>query len=161
VTRMKSTTMTTAWLDLRDAALSATRRGWPVTPGTFLGTDRRWHGRADAQALCPVEDTWRDTPVTDPAQAWKIWTHEPYGVLLVCGREMTVLELPVTLIGLLTPTEPVFPVVVTGSQRLLVITATDSDTLLPQLTEAGARLHGATWAQQLLLAALRDIKAAR
>ncbi len=107
---------------------------------------------------------------------------------------MTVLELPVTLIGLLTPTEPVFPVVVTGSQRLLVITATDSDTLLPQLTEAGVRLRGAgawvalpptttglvlfqrwftsptkgqtrlpraTWAQQLLLPALRDIKVAR
>jgi hypothetical protein len=40
---------TTTWLDLRDAALGATRRGWPVTPGTYLGTDRRWHGRDNAQ----------------------------------------------------------------------------------------------------------------
>ena len=58
---------TTTWLDLRDAALGATRRGWPVTPGTYLGTDRRWHGRDNAQTLCP-NDTWADAPVTDPAR---------------------------------------------------------------------------------------------
>lgn len=32
--------MTVAWLDSRNAALSVTRRGWPVVPGTSLGADR-------------------------------------------------------------------------------------------------------------------------
>jgi hypothetical protein len=42
---MRSTKLTVAWLDLRNAALSVTRRGWPVVPGTFLGADRHWRGR--------------------------------------------------------------------------------------------------------------------
>jgi hypothetical protein len=136
---------TTTWLDLRDAALSATRRGWPVTPGTYLGTDRRWHGRDNAQTLCPIKDTWWDTPVTDPAQAWDTWTQAPYGVLLVCGRAVAVLDLPVTLMGLLTPTEALFPVVVTSQSRLLAITKADPETTLsPRLAQAGVRLYGAS-----------------
>ena len=139
--------MTVAWRELRWAALSATRWGWPVTPGTFLGADRRWHGRGDAQALGPVEDTWRQAPVCDPARVEKIWSQAPFGVLLVCGQGVTVLELPYRFIGLLAalqPGEPVVPVVVTGSPpRFLVFTATDSDALLPELILAGVRLHGA------------------
>jgi hypothetical protein len=64
-----SSTMTVGWVELRRAAVSATRRGWPVAPGTFLGSDRHWHGRDEAKALCPVEDTWRSAPVTDPDRA--------------------------------------------------------------------------------------------
>jgi bifunctional DNA primase/polymerase-like protein len=139
--------MTVTWTQLRWAALSATRWGWPVTPGTFLGADRRWHGRGDAQALGPVQDTWRQAPVSDPAQAEEIWSQAPYGVLLVCGQGVTVLELPSWFIGLLPALqsgEPVVPVVVTGSPpRFLVFTATDSDALLPELILAGVRLHGA------------------
>ncbi len=147
---------TTTWLDLRDAALGATRRGWPVTPGTYLGTDRRWHGRDNTQTLCPINDTWWDTPITDPAQAWDTWTHAPYGVLLVCGRAVAVLDLPVTLIGLLTPTEALFPVVATSQSRLLAITKADPKTTLsPRLAQAGVRLlarnqRDLSWYQQAL-----------
>jgi hypothetical protein len=143
---MKGAVMTTTtWLELRDAALGATRRGWPVTPGTYLGIDRRWHGRDNTQTLCPIQDTWWDTPVTDPAQAWDTWTHAPYGVLLICGHTVAVLDLPITLIGALTPTEPLFPVVVTAQSRLLAITKADPEaTLSPRLAELGVRLHG-TW----------------
>jgi Bifunctional DNA primase/polymerase, N-terminal len=139
--------MTVAWKELRSAALSATRWGWPVVPGTFLGADRRWHGRHDAQALGPLQDTWHQAPVTDPAQAQQIWSQAPYGVLLVCGQGVSVLELPYRMIELLpalTSGGPVVPVVVAGSPaRFLVFTATDSDTLLPEWILAGVRLHGA------------------
>ncbi|MBV9141866.1 MAG: bifunctional DNA primase/polymerase [Pseudonocardiales bacterium] len=78
----KNKKMTVAGIELRSAALSATRRGWPVVPGTFLGTDRRWHGRDNASRLCPISDTWQDSPITDPDQAYEIWSEHPYGVLL-------------------------------------------------------------------------------
>ncbi|MBV9141231.1 MAG: hypothetical protein JO115_09985 [Pseudonocardiales bacterium] len=65
-----STAMTLGWLELRDAALNAARRGWPITPGTFLGPDRRWCGRDGAKALCPVQDTWQEEPVTAPEVPW-------------------------------------------------------------------------------------------
>lgn len=45
---MSAPVMTVGWVELRDAALGAVRRGWPITPGTFLGTDRCWHGRDEA-----------------------------------------------------------------------------------------------------------------
>jgi Bifunctional DNA primase/polymerase, N-terminal len=144
---MSGTRMPVAWLELRSAALSATRRGWPVVPGTFLGADRRWHGRGDAQALAPIQDSWQDTPVSDPGRAQEIWSQAPYGVLLVCGQGVSVLELPYRMIELLAALQsghPVVPLGVTGSPpRFLVFTATDSDTLLPEFTLAGVRLHGA------------------
>ncbi|MGH3865156.1 MAG: hypothetical protein ACRDQ4_03290 [Pseudonocardiaceae bacterium] len=69
---MSATTMTTAWLGLRDAAFRVTRS----------------------------------------AQAWEIWTQKPSGVLLVCGRTMTVLEGPFRFMGSLAALgpEPVVPV---------------------------------------------------
>ena len=49
--------MTVGWMDLRSAARSATRRGWPITPGTFLGTDRRQSPRHSAPCRwCRWED---------------------------------------------------------------------------------------------------------
>jgi hypothetical protein len=49
--------MTVGWMDLRSAALSATRRGWPITPGTFLDTDRRQIPRHSAPCRwCRWED---------------------------------------------------------------------------------------------------------
>lgn len=58
------------WRDLREAAFSATRRGWPVAPGTFLGANQRWYGREGARMLCPIEDSWAEAPVTDPVEAY-------------------------------------------------------------------------------------------
>jgi len=137
--------MTVAGWELRDAAVRATRWDWPVVPGTYLGSDRHWHGRQDATRLCPLSDTWSETSVTDPDQAHEIWSDQPYGVLLVCGRGVDALELPHQMMGVLTAltgAQPVAPVALTGSlPRVLVFTATDSDFLLPALRQV--RLHGA------------------
>jgi hypothetical protein len=142
--RVSSTTMAVGWRELRSAAVRATGRGWPVVPGTYLGTDRHWHGRDHATRLCPISDTWSDTPLTDPDQAYALWSEQPYGVLLVCGRGVDVLELPHRMMGLLSVLQsvvPVVPVAVTGSPpRFLVFTATDSEFLLPALRQV--HLHG-------------------
>jgi Bifunctional DNA primase/polymerase, N-terminal len=142
-----STAMTAGWRELRSAAISATRWGWPVVPGTYLGADRHWHGRDTAMRLCPIQDTWQDTPVTDPKRAEEIWGQQPYGVLLVCGRGVDVLELPHRMRGLLcalAPGGPVVPVAATGAPpRFLVFTATGPGTLAGDLTLAKVRLHGA------------------
>jgi hypothetical protein len=61
---VSSTTITVGCRELRSAAVNATGRGWPVVPGTYLGTDRHWHGRNNATRLCPISDTWRETPIT-------------------------------------------------------------------------------------------------
>ncbi|MBV9141923.1 MAG: bifunctional DNA primase/polymerase [Pseudonocardiales bacterium] len=143
---MSSTALTVGWVELRDAALGATRRGWSVVPGTFLGTDRRWHGRDDATGLCPVSDTWRDAPVTDPAHAQEIWSQQPYGVLLVCGRGVDVLELPHRVFGLLpAPEVPQLPVAATATppRRWLLFTTTGSGALSSELAQARVRLHTA------------------
>jgi len=139
---MSSTRMTVHWQELRDAAVRATGRGWPVVPGTYLGTDRRWHGRQDATRLCPISETWQQAPVTDPERAYALWSEHPYGVLLVCGRGVDVLELPHRMMGLLSALQSAVPVAVTGSPpRFLVFTATDPDVLPPALRQV--RLNGA------------------
>jgi hypothetical protein len=87
-----------AWTELRDAAADAVARGWPVVPGTYgLGIEGRWFGREGASELGPIEDGWAQAPVTDRDQAQELWTNRPYGVLLVCGRGVDVLELPARL----------------------------------------------------------------
>ena len=73
---MGRTGMTVAWRELRRAAVSAARRGWPVVPGTYLGADRHWHGRDTARRLCPISDIWQNAPVIDPDHAEEIWTRE-------------------------------------------------------------------------------------
>ena len=55
------------------------------------------------------------------------------------------LDLPITLIGALTPTKALFPVVVSSQSRLLAITKADPETALsPRLAKLGVRLYG-TW----------------
>ncbi|MBV9139313.1 MAG: bifunctional DNA primase/polymerase [Pseudonocardiales bacterium] len=145
---MRTTEMTLGWKALRDAAVSATRWGWPVTPGTFLCPDQRWYGRDDARRLCPIEDSWRENPVTDSAEAYEIWSEHPYGVLLVCGRGMDALELPQRLRRLLAfPEVPRVPLAMTAPPvRWLLFTATGSGALSGELASAGVRLHTAgTW----------------
>lgn len=136
------TEMTTAWMDLRRAALSAIRRGWPVTPATYLSTDQRWCGRQGACTFGPVSDTWQHTPVTTPGDAYEVWSAHPYGVLLVCGHGVDVLELPQRLVALLrAPEVPQAPVVATRPERWLLFTTTGSKTLTGDLVVANARLH--------------------
>ena len=70
--------------------------------------------------LCPISDTWQNIPVTDPEHAREIWSQHPYGVLLVCGHSVDVLELPYRIMGLLsafTGEGLVAPVAVTGRHR--------------------------------------------
>ncbi|MBV9142490.1 MAG: bifunctional DNA primase/polymerase [Pseudonocardiales bacterium] len=143
---MSGPAMTVGWVELWDAALGAIRRGWSVVPGTFLGSDRRWHGRDEPTGLCPVSDTWRDAPVTDPAHAQEIWSQQPYGVLLVCGRGVDVLELPHRVFGLLpAPEVPQVPLAATAvpPRRWLLFTATGSGALSGELASMGVRLHTA------------------
>jgi hypothetical protein len=143
---MRTTASRVGWRELRVAALSATRWGWPVTPGTFLSPDQRWHGREGARRLCPIEDSWRENPVTDPAEAYEVWSEHPYGVLLVCGRGVDVLELPHRLFGLLpAPEVGQVPLATTATppRRWLLFTATGSGALSSELASATVRLHGA------------------
>lgn len=142
---MNGPAITMAALELRSAALSATRQGWPVTPGTFVGADRRWRGREAATTLRPIEDSWAQAPVTDPAEAYKIWSEQPYGVLLVCGYGVSVLELPERMMAVLSVLRAqglVVPVIAGEPSGWLVITDANSTTLSPELEAVGARLHG-------------------
>jgi Bifunctional DNA primase/polymerase, N-terminal len=135
--------MTTAWMELRNAALGAIRRGWPVTPGTYLGPEGRWCGRQGATMLGPVWECWQNTQVTDPAHCYETWSEHPYGVLLVCGRGVDVLELPPRSQALLrAPEVPRVPIVAAvRPARWLLLTATGSRVIAGDLVVAKARLH--------------------
>lgn len=144
-----STAMTVGWLELRDAALGAARRGWPITPGTFLGLDRRWRGRDGASALYPVQDTWCDAPVAALDRAWEIWDARPYSVLLVRGRGIDALALPPRLSWLLSaPEVPRAPLAtVTPSRGWLLVAATGSSCVADGLAQRGVRLRSrGAWA---------------
>lgn len=91
----------------------------------------------------------RDSPglAGGAEHAYDIWRQHPYGVLLVCGRGVDVLQLPYRLEGLL-PALPaaglVVPVALSGPPpQWQLFVATDSGTLLPELTLASVRRHGA------------------
>lgn len=140
------TTMTVSWRQLRSAALSAIQWGWPITPGTYLGPDRCWHGRQDAQWLCPAPDNWQHAPLTTAERVEQIWSQAPYGVLLVCGQGVDVLELPHRMRGLLSALTgaPVVPIAATGvPPRFLVFTASGLGTLWGDLALTRVRLHAA------------------
>ncbi|HWR48741.1 MAG TPA: hypothetical protein VN327_14185 [Pseudonocardiaceae bacterium] len=57
-----------AWTQVRDAAVSAVRRGWPVVPGTCRPDEMGF------PEVGPVDDTWDLAPVTDPEHAEETWT---------------------------------------------------------------------------------------
>jgi hypothetical protein len=94
-------------------------------------------------------EAWQDNSVTTLGQAQRIWSEQPYSVLLVCGRGVDVLDLPSRLEGLLpAPEVPVVPLATTSPpRRWLLFTATGSTKLFGELEQLGVRLHGAgTWA---------------
>jgi hypothetical protein len=126
------------WTQVRDAAVSAVRRGWPVVPGTC---------RPDEIGFCevgPLEDAWDLVPVTDPEHAHDIWTRQrSLGVLLVCGRGVDALEVPFGMVELLPSLCLGVPVVTALSPvRWLLLVATGSGTLREDLAVASVRLRG-------------------
>lgn len=135
------------WTEIRDAAVAAAGRGWPVVPGTFRSGDGGWYGRGGATELLPINAArWETAGITDPEQAMDLWTHRPYGVLLVCGHGVDALELPSEVAellpalagrGLAAPLAAVFP-----PPRWLLFVATGSGhSLLPKLAMAGVVLR--------------------
>lgn len=136
-----------AWTEIRDAAVDAAGRGWPAVPGTFRSGDGRWYGRAGATELGPVADDWESAPVTDVDQALDIWTQKPFGVLLVCGYGVDVLELPSEVAELLPAlaarglTAPPTAAVMPPPRWLVYVATVPGQTLLPTLAMAGVVLR--------------------
>ncbi len=122
---------------IRDAAIDAVRRGWPAVPGTCRPDEI---GFAEVR---PLEDTWDITPVTDPDHAQDIWTRQPYGVLLVCGRGIDALEVPFRVAELLPTLGLAVPVATALSpSRWLLFVATSSGALRDDLAVVSVRLRG-------------------
>lgn len=124
---------------LRQAAFEAVCRGWPVVPGRF-GTDSE--GLAEMR---PLIENW-DAAVMEPDQAWSIWGQQPYGVLLVCGRGIDVLDVPLWVAELLPALADAGLVVPVATalvpSRSVLFVATGSGTLRDDLATAPVCLHG-------------------
>lgn len=140
-TRATPTGLGVTWTQVRDAAVDAVRRGWPVVPGTC---------RPDDLGFCevaPLEDTWDLAPITNPEQAEEVWTRlRQVGVLLVCGHGIDALEVPFRVIellpalaeqGLRVPIATALPV-----SRWVLFVATGSGALRPELAAASVCLRG-------------------
>lgn len=128
------------WTLVRDAAVGAVRRGWPVAPGVY---------RMDALGfpeLVPLEDTGDLTPIADPEHAQEIWTRlRPPGVLLVCGQGIDALEVPPWVserLPALAEHGLRVPIATTvAPYRWLLLVATGSRRLRPELAAAAVLLH--------------------
>ncbi len=82
----RTTSRNVNWIAVAHAAEAAAARGWPVVPGTFRFGERWYDRHDDAAGLCPVDNDWRRTAITDPDQAKAAWSVAPYSLLLVCGQ---------------------------------------------------------------------------
>ncbi|MBV9143811.1 MAG: bifunctional DNA primase/polymerase [Pseudonocardiales bacterium] len=128
------------WTVVRDAAVGAVRRGWPVVPGVY---------RMDALGfpeLVPLENTGDLTPITDSEHAQEIWTRlRPPGVLLVCGKGIDALEVPPWAserLPALAEHGLRVPIATTvAPYRWLLLVATGSRRLRPELAAAAVLLH--------------------
>ncbi|MGH3427864.1 MAG: bifunctional DNA primase/polymerase [Mycobacteriales bacterium] len=139
--RANPTNAGVAWTDVRDAAVSAVRRSWPVVPGTCRPDEMGF------PELGPLEHTWDLAPITDPEQAEETWTRlRQVGVLLVCGHGIDAMEVPFRLYELLPAlggrglTVPV--VTALAPSRWLLLVATGSGTVRPDLAAASVCLRG-------------------
>lgn len=139
--RANPTSAGVAWTDVRDAAVSAVRCGWPVVPGTCRPDEMGF------PELGPLQDTWNIAPVTDPKQAEEVWTRlRRVGVLLVCGRGIDALEVPFRVreplpaLGMRDLTVPVATALAPSRWQLFV--ATGSGTLRPDLAIASVCPRG-------------------
>lgn len=76
------------------SAVELARRGWPVLPGTYqLAAHGVWLGKTGAVGLEPAADVWQ-LATTDPYMAMDWWTRRPYSILLACGTQVNVVEVP-------------------------------------------------------------------
>ncbi|MGH3770377.1 MAG: bifunctional DNA primase/polymerase [Pseudonocardiaceae bacterium] len=142
-TRANSTGVATgvAWTRVRDAAVDAVRRGWPVVASTCRPDETGF------PEVCPLQDTWDIAPVTDPERAEDIWTRLRHvGVLLVCGRGIDALEVPfrvAELLPALAHAGLTVPVATTlAPSRWVLFVATGSGTLRDDLATVPVRLRG-------------------
>ncbi|HEU0088692.1 MAG TPA: bifunctional DNA primase/polymerase [Pseudonocardiaceae bacterium] len=133
---------------LRETAIGAVTRGWPIVPGTYPAeVGDRWYGRhgaTDAPGLAPLDNQWQHHPIITWEQAHTTWSRRRYGVLLVCGRGVDVLELPMALASAALPAldtpEVAGPVVVLAPARWLLLVNSGSG-LLPAMAAWPAVVH--------------------
>ncbi|MGH3833788.1 MAG: bifunctional DNA primase/polymerase, partial [Pseudonocardiaceae bacterium] len=139
--RVNSTGAGMAWTSVRDAAVDAARRGWPVVPATCRPDEMGF------PEVGPLEDTWDLAPVTDPDHVQDLWTRlRPVGVLLVGGRGIDALEVPFRVAELppaLARTGLAAPVATAlAPSRWVLFVATGSGTLRDDLAAVSVRLRG-------------------
>lgn len=68
------------WLtEVREAAVSYVRHGWPVRPAPLTSTA--------VSGFC-------DDQITDAEEALEVWTRAPYPILLPCGSFVEAIEVP-------------------------------------------------------------------
>lgn len=91
--------MVLARFRLRRAALRLAARGWPVTPGAWLRSDRFDCGRpgCPTTACHPALEEWEQAASVDPDRIAQWWRYAPHGVLLPTGKAFDVLEVPAPL----------------------------------------------------------------
>lgn len=68
------------WLtEVRDAAVSYVRHGWPIRPASLTSTA--------VSEFC-------DDEITDVEEALEVWTRAPFPILLACGSFIEAIEVP-------------------------------------------------------------------
>lgn len=133
-----------ARVKLRDAAVAAVERGWPVVPGGYGGAG------IPSWELTPVWTNWEVCTITDPDRAYAVWDKAAMPVLLACGHGVDAMVAPWDVCELLLPAlagaslpVPVLPVAQAARPpEWLLFAATSSGLLHARLATTGVRLLG-------------------